>query len=71
MITVIITTIIIIIIFVITFTQDIYNYVPETNHIPKLYTAAAILLLQYMVHIMLFPMINLLYSHTFKFILIL
>ena len=35
-------------IIIITFTQCIYNYVPETNHVPTLYNVAAILLLQYM-----------------------
>ena len=49
------------ILFVITSLQDIYNYTPETNHVPTLYTVAAILLLQYMTYIMLFPMLNVLY----------
>jgi len=43
--------------------QDIYNYVPETNHDPTLYNVAAVLLLQYMAHIMLFPMLNVLYEY--------
>ena len=42
------------------FTLCIYNYTHEANNIPKLYTVAAILLLQYMAHIMLFPSINIL-----------
>ena len=50
-----------VIIIIITFTQNIYNYTPETNHIPRLYNVAAILLLQYMAHVMLFPTINSLY----------
>jgi hypothetical protein len=38
--------------------QCIHNYIPETNHVPTLYNVAAILLLQYMAHTMLFPTIN-------------
>ena len=38
--------------------QDIYKYTPKTNHIPKVYSVEAILLLQYMAHVMLFPIIN-------------
>ena len=58
---IIIIIIIIIMLFVIMFTQGIYNYISETNQVPTVYTVAAILSLQYMVHIMLFPMIKLLY----------
>jgi hypothetical protein len=47
--------------FIITSIQDIYNYTPETNHVPTLYNVAAVLLLQYMVHVMVFPMLNVLY----------
>ena len=56
-----ITVNIIIMLFVIIFTQVIYNYISETNQVPTVYTVAAILSLQYMVHILLFPMIKLLY----------
>ena len=45
----------------ITSMQDIYSHIAETNHVPTLYNAAAILLLQYMTHIMLFPTIKLLH----------
>jgi hypothetical protein len=41
--------------------QDIYNYTPETNHVPTLHNVAAVLLLQYMAHVMVFPTINPLY----------
>jgi hypothetical protein len=37
--------------------QGIYNYIPETNHGAR----AAILSLPFMVHLMLFPMLNVLY----------
>ena len=48
--------------------QNIYNYIPETNHVPTLYNVAAILFLQHMAHIMLFPTIHL--SHSTKMCLI-
>ena len=51
-----------ILLLIITFTQSILNYTHETNLIPTLYTVEAILLLQYISHIMLFPTINLLYN---------
>ena len=52
----------IIVIIIITSMHCIYNYIPETNHVPTAYAVAAILLLQYMIHIMQFPTINPLYS---------
>ena len=52
---------IIIVIIIIIFTQCIYNYTPQTNHVPMLCTVAAILLLQYMAHVTLFPMLNVVY----------
>ena len=51
---VIIIIIIIIIIIVFTFTQCIYNYIPETNHISRVYIVAAVLYLQFVLHVMLF-----------------
>ena len=51
---VIIIIIIIIIILVITFMQCIYNYVPETNHVSIVYSVAAVLYLQFALHVMLF-----------------
>jgi len=53
-----ITIIIIIIIItlpVITLMPCIYNYVPETNHVYMLYSVAAVLYLQFVLHVMLFP----------------
>jgi len=38
--------------------QGIYNYIPETKHISRVYSVAAILWLQFMVHVMLFSMLN-------------
>ena len=43
--------IIIIIILVIAFMQSIYNYIPETNHVSRIYNFATILWLQYMVKV--------------------
>ena len=45
--------IIIIIIIIISFMQDIYTYIPETNYVPREYSVAAILLLLFMVLISL------------------
>ena len=42
------TKFIIIIIIIISFMQDIYAYIPETNYVPREYSFAAILLLLFM-----------------------
>jgi hypothetical protein len=44
--------------FVITLTQGIYNYIPETNHVSVVYNFAAVLYLQFLLHVMLFRMLN-------------
>jgi len=38
--------------------QGIYNYTPETNHVSRVYSIVAILQLQFMVHVMLSPMVK-------------
>jgi hypothetical protein len=43
-----------IIILVITFMQGIYNYIPETNHVSRVYSVAGVLYLQFVLHVMLF-----------------
>ena len=43
-----------IIILVITSMQCIHNYVPETNHVPTVHSVAAVLYLQFLLHVMLF-----------------
>ena len=48
-----------VVVVVISFMQGIYNYIPETKHVAK----AAILWLPFMVHLMLFPMSNLLHYY--------
>ena len=47
------TIIIIIITFVIASVQVIYNYIPETNHVSRVYSVAAVLYLQFVLHVML------------------
>jgi len=49
--------VIIIIIIIITTTismQGIYNYVPETNHVSRVYSVASVLCLQFVLHVTLF-----------------
>ena len=46
--------IIIIIILVFTFMQGIYNYIPDTNHVSRVRSIAAVLYLQFLLHVMLF-----------------
>jgi len=46
--------IIIIIILIITCMQGISNYIRETNHVSRVYSVAAVLYLQSVLHIMLF-----------------
>ena len=59
--------IIIIIIIIISFMQGIYTSIPETNYIPREYSAAAILLLLFMMLISLVSMLNLLYFYISTF----
>ena len=46
-------SIIIIIIIAITYMQGIYNYIPETNHVSRVYNVAAVLHLQSVLQVML------------------
>jgi len=55
---IIIIIIIVIIIFVIS-VQGIYNYIPETNHVSRVYSVAAVLYLQSVLHVMLFRVLTL------------
>ena len=48
------------IILVITFMQGIYNYIPETNHVSREYSVAAVLYLQFVLHVILCRLILLL-----------
>jgi len=38
--------------------QGTDNYTPETSHVSRVYSSAAILYLQFMLHVMFFPMLN-------------
>jgi len=58
---------IIIIIIIVSFTQDIYTYIPETNYVLREYSVAAILLLLFMVLISLVSVLNLLYFYISTF----
>ena len=44
--------------------QGIFTYIPETNHVPREYSVAAILSLLCMVSISLVPALALLYFHV-------
>ena len=44
-----------------TFMQVIYNYVPETNHVSTLHSVAAVLYLQFVLHVLLLLLLLLLY----------
>ena len=47
--------------------QVIYTHIPETNHVPREYSVAAILLLLFMVLISLVSALNLLYFYVSTF----
>jgi hypothetical protein len=47
--------------------QGIYNCILETNCVSGVHSAAAILWLRFLVHVMLFPTINLLYLYFSTF----
>jgi len=49
---------IIIIILVVTFMQGIYNFIPETNHVYRVYSVEAVLYLQFVQNVMLFRLRN-------------
>ena len=64
---IIIIIIIITIIIIISFMQGIYTYIPESNYVPMEYSAAAVLLLLFMVLISLVSVLNLLYFYISTF----
>jgi hypothetical protein len=64
----IITIIIMIIIKLINFIQYIYNYIPGVNHVSRLCSVARILCLQFIVHVMLLTMLNVLYFNISTFL---
>jgi hypothetical protein len=51
----------------VTFIHGIYKYIPETNHVSRVYSVAATLWLQFMVPaVMLFPKTNISYFYSFS-----
>jgi hypothetical protein len=56
-----------IIIIVISFIQGIYTYIPDTNHVPREYSIAAVLLLLFMVPVSLVRALTLLYFYVSTF----
>jgi hypothetical protein len=64
-------TVIIIIVFVtvivITPMQGIYNYIPETDRVPRVYSISDVLYLQFVLHVKLFHMLNVLYFYVSTF----
>jgi len=44
--------------------QGIYNYIPETNHVYTVYSIAAVLYLQSVLHVMLFLMLSVVRTFT-------
>ena len=47
--------------------EDISNYIPETNFVCRVYNVAASLYLRFIIHVMLFPMCNVLYIYISTF----
>ena len=47
--------------FISTFVQSISSYLPETIHVCRVYSVASILYLQFMLRLMIFPMLTVLY----------
>jgi hypothetical protein len=43
--------------------QGIYNYIPETNHVSRVHSDATVLYLQFVLHVMLFPTLNVLHYY--------
>jgi len=47
----------------ITFMQGTYHYIPERNHVSRVCSVAAVLYLQFALHVTLLPMFNVLYFY--------
>jgi len=47
--------------------QCIYNYIPKTNHVTTVYNVAAVLYLQFVLHVMLLSMLNMLCTFTLAY----
>ena len=64
---IIIIIVVIVIVIVITSMQGIYNYIPETHHVLRVYSISDVLYLQFVLHVMLFHTLNVLYFHISTF----
>jgi hypothetical protein len=51
--------------YIITFMQGIYDYIHETNHVARVYSVASVTYLQFVLHVMLFRMLNMFRAFTF------
>jgi hypothetical protein len=63
---IIIIIIIIITILVIAFMQGIYNYILEKKHVSRIYSVAAVLYLQFVLHVMLLHPFNMCCTFTLR-----
>ena len=61
---IIIIIIVVVVVVVVSVLQCIYNYIPETNHVSMLYSVAAVLYLQSVLHVMLFRVLNIFCTFT-------
>jgi hypothetical protein len=50
--------VVVVIVVVVSFMQGIRTYIPETNHVSRVYSVAAILRVLFMVHIALSSILN-------------
>jgi len=50
---------------IITVMQGIYNYIPKTNSVSRVYSVAAVLYSQFVVHTMPFPMLPFVFTHQY------
>ena len=50
--------------------QGIDNYIPEISHVSRVYSDVAVQSLQYMVHVVLYPMLNIFYFYIIIIIII-
>ena len=48
----------ILLLFFVTSIQDVYNYIPEINHVSRVYSDAVMFWIQFILRVMIFPMVN-------------
>ena len=53
--------------YIITYMQGIYKYIVETNHVCRVHSVAAVLYLQFMLHVKLVHILNVLYLNIGTF----